>query len=172
MPNPKDLYGAFPVLHHFRNKETWQFRRFCQDDWILNLRVHRTLGRNRFEVALFLAEDHELFVKGSGVLGGLVFSLSEAYHKTGTMRIHFVGPPVGFERQIPPSVRDAASELGVTLKKKSVITDGEGRRLYARITGLSANTVDRLTERGIDLVKACFTIHRGIWTKDQVTLRR
>jgi len=103
-------------------------------------------------------------------MGGLVFSLSEAFDKTGKMEIHFVGPPKGHEPDVPESIRRVAKSLGVKLRHRHHIADDEGRLLYARITGLSDKAVKSLTERGVDIVKACFTIHRGLWNKEQVEL--
>lgn len=149
----------------------WQDRRFCQEDWLLNIRVQRVVARRRFEIALFLAEDHERYVRGAGVIGGLVFALSEAFEKTGNMEVHFVGPPEGGEPEVPVSIRNVAKEqFGLELPRGNRITDELGRKLYARITGLSEKATEAIRSRGIDLVKACFVIHRGLWTKDQVEL--
>lgn len=153
-----------------RPNGNWQVRRFCQEDWLLNVRVQRVVGRHRFEIALFLAEDHQKFVRDAGVMGGLVFALSEAYDKTGTMQIDFVGPPEGHEPEIPLSIRRVAAALNVSIGGTNQIADSEGRELYARLTGLSDEVIAILRTRAIDLVKACFVVHRGLWTKGQLEL--
>lgn len=126
------------------------------------------MARTRLEVALFLAEDHEQFVKDAGVMGGLIFLLSEAYQKIGTMELHFVGPPEGHEPKIPESIRRVAASHGVVLRGRTRIADAEGRELYARLTGLSAATVERARRRGIDTARACFVVQRRIWSREQV----
>lgn len=146
----------------------WQVRRFCQEDWVFHIRVYR-YTRTRYEIALFLAEDHWKWKKDTGVMGGLVFALSEAYHRTGKMEIHFIGLPDGHEPVVPESIRRVAAALGVTISpNRTMITDAEGRKLYARLTGLCAETEKTLTHRGISLARACFVVNRGIWSPEQV----
>jgi len=86
------LRDKFPQLQQYVDLNGWQVRGFAQEDWILNIRACRIVGRKRFEVGLFLAEDHEKFVRHSGTMAGLVFLLSEAYKKVGRMELHFVDP--------------------------------------------------------------------------------
>jgi len=147
----------------------WIPRRYCEDEYLLCVWCcHST--RNIYRLGLFLSEDHRRFVRDAGAMGGLIFNLSEAYDKTGMMEVHFVGPPEGHELEVPESVRRVAYNLGLKLQHKHHIADEEGRLLYARLTGLSEKAVQSLTARGVDLVKACFTVHRGLWTKEQVEL--
>src|SRR4051794_36823234 len=94
--------------------EDWQVCRFAQEDWVLNVRVQRIKDR-RLEIALFLAEDHEKYVKDAGVMAGVICSLSDAYFRLGKMAIYFVGPPEGYERDVPESIRRVAHDHDVTL---------------------------------------------------------
>jgi len=77
-----------------RNPRAWRPMRFAQQDWVLSAWVYRST-RQRYDISLFLTEDHTRFVRDSGTMAGLVFNLSEAYDKTGGMEIRFVGPPDG-----------------------------------------------------------------------------
>ena len=56
----------------------WVGRRYCEDDFILCVWLYR-IRRRVYEVGLFAAEDHVRFVRGAGIMGGLVFILSDAY---------------------------------------------------------------------------------------------
>src|SRR5262245_4493442 len=89
------------LCEKYFDSERWAVRRFCQEDWVLNVRVQRVVDRRHFKIALFLAEDHEKYVRDAGVMGGLILALSEAYDKTGSMRIQFVK----HERCVPECIR-------------------------------------------------------------------
>jgi len=147
---------------------SWKVRRFCQEDWILCVWAYRILARRRIEVAIFLAEDHEKFVKDAGVMGGLVFVLSEAYNQLGKMEVDFVGPPEGHESGVPNSIRRVAKSIGVQIAGQSRIADAEGRQLYARLTGLSAGVEEQLRLRNLDLIRTCFVVQRRIWCATEV----
>ena len=155
----------------------WIARRYCEDDFVLCAWVYR-LRRKHYEVALFAAEDHYRFVAGAGVMGGLVFILSDAYFKTGRMEVTFCGPAsggdpslaTGFEPEIPPSIAAFAERVGVPLPAGVRISNEEGQRLYLRITGLSKETESALKAKGADLLRTCFLVNRGIWLPEQVAL--
>ena len=151
----------------------WQVRRFAQEDWILNVRVYRVFRRRRkFQVALFRSADHEKFVEFSGVMGGLVFLLSEAYNQTGSMAVEFLGPSqankptldTGYEPCIPKCISEYLSHTDICLEKRDQISDQEGRALYLQITGLRPSILAALQSRGIDEIQLCFVIQRNIWT--------
>lgn len=158
-----------PLVDSYIDSPEWHVRRFCQEDWLLHVRVYRIRNRQRYEIALFLAEDHWKFEKDSGVLGGLVFALSEAYHQVGRMEMYFVGPPYGDEPEIPHSIRRvAADRYGIVFQKPTKISDAEGRKLYERITGFREEVLILLGERGISHERACFVVQRAIWSREQV----
>jgi len=157
------------LVKEYAGKSGWQVRRFCQEDWLLHVRVcsdkDQVRRTQRYEVALFLAEDHWKFTKDSAVIGGLILALSDAYHQLGRMELHFVG----HEPTIPAAIRRvAADRFAVTFRNQSEISDDEGRNLYERITGLTDQTLQLLDDRGISRQRACFIVQRGIWSRDQV----
>ena len=151
--------------------------RMCQDDVIMCLWAFR-LFQKRYEVSLFLAEDHYKYVKYSGVMGGLIFILSDAYFKTGSMEIRFCGSAPnqptslrsGYERNVPQQIVQFAKSLGIQIPKGNVLSDFQARQLYARITNLPAKTERTLERMGCDLTRACFLVNRGIWTREQMSL--
>jgi hypothetical protein len=151
--------------------------RMAQDDVVLCIWSCRVV-RKRYEVGLFLAGDHFRYVPWSGVIGGLVFILSDAYYKTGSMEIRFCGPArgarptwrSGFEAEIPPQIRQFATSASIRLPPGNVLPDAEARRLYVHITKLPRQTRHLLTRRNCDLPRVCFLVHRGIWTREQITL--
>lgn len=159
------------------SQEVWTPRRSCFRDWLISAFVVRW-SRERYEVALFLAEDLWLLERGSGVKSGLMFILSDAYHRTGRMEITFLGPKpgqtpsfeTGHEPRIPSSIRSLAAQLRVDLPETSaVLSDEAGRQLYARITGFSTATILALSRAGgPDLTRACFIVQRGVWSAEQV----
>jgi len=174
--NYVDQYGIKRknIDEDFKEKKdtyVWQPRRACYDDWILCVWVQR-YTRMKFEIGLFLAEDHTKFVKGAGVMAGLVFCLSDAYHKIGKMEIIFKGKrknsnlESGYEPDIPVSIRNLSKSLGVELSCEDRITDSEGQLLYVRLTGLSENVSEFLKDK----IRACFIIQRGIWSKEQIEI--
>jgi hypothetical protein len=162
-----------------KSSDRYQFRakRMCQDDVLMCVWAYR-LRRKQYEVGLFLAEDHYRYVKWSGVMGGLIFILSDAYFKTGCMEVHFCGPHAdarpnlnsGFEGSIPKQIRDYAASIGINLPRGRVLPDTLGRRIFAAITDLPKTTERRLEHSGCDLTRACFLINRGIWTREQMAL--
>lgn len=143
--------------------------RLAYQDWILAAWVFRHC-RVRYEISVFLAEDHTRCIPDSGTMGALVFNLSNAYYKTGSMQLRFIGPPEGHEETIPESVHRVAKRLGVSLRGGSQIANEEGQRLYVRLTGLSEMALQLFNDRGVGVLGACFAIHRGLWTKEQVEL--
>ena len=150
--------------------------RYFMDDWILAAWVYRIRHRERCEVGLFLAEDHTKYVKDSGIKGGLICLLTQTFHLLGKMEVHFVGPrhgqeptlDTGYEPDIPASIRRVAKDLGIEFRHRRIISDLEGRQLYARLTGFSDSTIEEFRRRNIDLTRACFVVQRDIWSFDQV----
>lgn len=167
------------------SRYVWVPRRCCIQDWVLSVYVCRW-SRTVYEVALFLAEDHVDYERGAAAKAGLMFLLSDAYHQTGRMELTFVGPcsgaatmETGHERDIPRAILALCEHLGMQLavevdargpQKRTVLQHESGEALYARITGLSDRAVNALTNRSVDLVKACFAIQRGLWSKSQAEL--
>lgn len=158
-------------------KRPWWPMRYFMGDWILAAWVYRIEHRQRCEVGLFLAEDHSLYVKDSGVIGGLISLLTQTFHLIGKMEVHFVGPErgetaildSGYEPDVPSSIRRVAEALGVRFAPGArVISDAQGRELYARLTGFSHETIDQFRQRGIDLTRACFVVQRDIWSLGHV----
>ncbi|MEJ1418734.1 MAG: hypothetical protein RPU91_16925 [Candidatus Sedimenticola sp. (ex Thyasira tokunagai)] len=155
----------------------WQVRRFAQKDWILNIRVYRYFRRRQtFEVALFRSRDHEDYIKYSGVVGGLIFLLSEAYNQTGRMAIDFLGPPEGenaslesgYERSIPQCVTEYLDVKGILISNRCRISDAEGRRIYIELSGLNEDIHKITSQREIDMIQLCFVSQRSIWTPWQI----
>lgn len=155
----------------------WTPMRFCTKDYVLCVYVAR-VRQKRFEVALFLAGEHSFYVKGAGAMGGLMFCLSDAYFKTGTMEIFFVGPTdkmqsnttKGFEPEIPRQIQQLAESFGIELRQQSHITNFEGRALYARITGFSEVVIEQLERRKADPVHAAFLVNRCVWSANAIEL--
>ena len=106
----------------------WLPRRCCYQDWILSAYVSRW-SRTQYDVALFLAEDHTLLEQDSGVKGGLMFLLSDAYHHTGRMELTFVGPingarpsvRTGYESDIPTSIKELGRKLGIAVEGQRLV---------------------------------------------------
>ena len=145
----------------------------------------------RYDVALFLSEDHHEYERFSGVKAGLIFILSDAYHQTGRMEVHFVGPPsgqqptihTGHEPDIPECIKELGRALGISVEGQLVegtgrdrqlrltkLDDKTGRALYAKITGFSERAVKALSREDsqLDLTRACFIVQRGVWSVEQV----
>ena len=159
------------------NEGVWQTRRFAQKDWILNIRVYRYYRRKqRFEVALFRSKNHEDYIQYSGVMGGLIFLLSESYNQTGKMAVEFIGPPegenasirFGYEPQIPECITEYLDYVGITVANANRITDGEGRRIYMALSGLNEDIHYMASQRYIDVIQLCFVSQRNIWTNWQI----
>lgn len=168
----------------------WHPRRSCCQDWLISVQVVRWT-RQSYEIGLFLAEDVWFLEKRSGVKAGLMFILSDAYHQTGRMEIHFVGahegrePTIqtGHEPSIPESIKELGRELGVPVEGQEVeghgrdrnsrltrLDDKTGRALYAKVTGFSEKAVKALSREDsqLDLTRACFIVQRGVWAVEQV----
>lgn len=161
--------------HGQKERPWWPMAYFIGDD-ILAAWVYRVRHRDRCEVGLFLAEDHHLFVRGSGLKGGLIFLLTQTFHLTGKMEVHFVGPrpgqsptiETGYEPEVPRAIRELAGALGVEIAGRHGIADLEGRQLYTRLTGFTEETAARFRRCGIDLTRACFAINRDVWSFEHV----
>lgn len=165
-----------PRLDPFHDKRRpWWPMHYFMGPWLLGAWVYRC-NRLRSEVALFLAEDHTLYVKDSGIKGALISLLTQTFHQTQRMEVRFVGPrpgepttlDTGFETKVPTSIRRVAAELGVRIAKKATISDREGRFLFARLTGFTEQVIAELARRKIDLTRACVAVQRDIWSKEAV----
>lgn len=180
-------YSQTRVENRDRPGHHWTPRRSCFQDWLISAYVARW-RRESYEVGLFLAEDHWLLERGSGVKSGVMFILSDAYHRTGRMEVTFLGPAPGYratfrtghEPRIPQSILRLARDLDIPMQEiiptpseitgqvASVLPDAVGRRLYARITGFSEDAIRVLSATyGPDLTRACFVVQRGVWSVEQ-----
>jgi len=165
--NSKDIRSA-------KKARLWIPRRYCSRDVILAAWVYRFI-RRRFEVALFLAEDHHRFAEGSSARGALVFCLGDAYLATGSMEIHFVGRNPGsmengFEPEVPECLRSLAAQFQIVIPPGRVISDEIGRGLYIALSGLPNETTHALTQAGVDPLHAALQVYRGIWSVQQLDL--
>ena len=172
-----DLYRAQYSGEKASFLREWTPLRTCKEDYVISIQVVR-IFRKRFEIALFAAGDYYKCVDGAGVMAGLIFCLSDAYYKTGSMELHFCGPKngakptieTGFEPHIPDQIVQYAKSIGISFQNQRFITNAEGCNLYCIISGLSPQNCESLRECGCDEVHTAFLINRGVWTREQIGL--
>ncbi len=153
----------------------WRPYRYCIQDVVFGTTVvrHHQEG-NCLEVDVFLTADIPEYGPLAGARALTAFILSEAYKCGGTMELRFTNNVEG--GQIPNEIRELALQYGVHFKQKTgrVIEPSDSKALYVAMTGLSReleNHIKRLeVNEKLKLARACYVIHHGIWTREQVEM--
>lgn len=153
--------------------QDWRVHRICSRDIILGvLAVRHQMGVNCLLVDLFLPIDLPPFETSGSLIFMTLFILGDAYRCGGTMEIRFTANVDG--GQVPRKLQALARQVGAPIKPESLaqnrLDPDDSLRLYAALTGFSTNAREYIQQKSINPLKACFVIHRGIWSKPEVEM--
>jgi hypothetical protein len=153
-----------------RNQD-YRVHRFCSRDIILGvLALKLQKGSNCMIVDLFLPINIPPFEKDGSLIFMTLFLLGDAHRCGGTMEIRFSENVDG--GQVPRKLQALAKSVGAEIKPVSVqnhkLDPDDSTRLYLALTGFSEQTKAHLEKNQINPVKACFVVHRGIWSISEV----
>jgi hypothetical protein len=167
----------FSYDHHRGGKlprnHDWRPYRFCVQDVVFGSTVVRhSKEHNCLEVDVFLPAEIPEYDPLAGALALMMFLLSEAFKCGGSMEIRFTER--GGHRGIPLTIRQLASRSGLTIAGSNRITPSEAKSLYLALTGFSPELqtlIRGLEEDGkLNGARACYVVHHGIWTREQVEM--
>lgn len=153
----------------------WRPYRFCVQDVLFGATVVRHWrDYNCLQVDVFLTARIPEYDPLAGAHALSAFLLSEAYKCGGTMEIRFTE---NIESgRVPAELKQLASRYGVQVGKedKDRITPAEAKAFYAALTDLPVHLQEKINalekEGKIKMARACFAVHNGVWTKEQVEM--
>lgn len=172
-----DYQKRFSYDHHRGGKlprnHDWRPFRFCVQDVVFGSTVVRhSRDENCLEVDVFLPAEIPNYEPLAGALALTLFLLSEAFKCGGSMEIRFTER--GGHRGIPISMRQLASRGGVSIAGSNRIAPSEAKFLYLALTGFSPELqaqLEALDEKGkLNSIRACYVVHHGIWSREQVEM--
>jgi hypothetical protein len=167
----------FGYDHHRGGKlprnHDWRPYRFCVQDVVFGSTVLRhSKEHNCLEVDVFLPAEIPDYDPLAGALALLMFLLSEAFKCGGSMEIRF--QEKGGHRGVPQAIRELASRSRLQIAGSNRITSDEAKHLYLALTGFAPELQDLIRSleerRKLNSVRACYVVHHGIWTCEQVEM--
>ena len=153
----------------------WRPYRYCIQDVVFGITVVRHLRRaNHLLVDVFLTAEIPEYESLAGARALASFLLSEAYKCGGTMEIEFTNEVEG--GHVPQVLQMLGERYGITFSHaaKGLISPAEAKALYAALTDFRPELrqrIEQMEERGqVRLARACYVVHHGVWTKEQVEM--
>jgi len=155
-----------------RNQD-FRVHRFCSRDIILGaIALKHQKGVNCLIVDLFLPLNLPPFERDGSLIFMTLFMLGDAYRCGGTMEIRFTENVDG--GQVPRKLQALAKQVGAAIKTVSIknnrLDPDDSTRLYLALTGFSDPVLGHIQKNHINPLKACFVVHRGIWSKSEVEI--
>ena len=169
----KDFQKKFEYNHSKGGKlprsHDWRPYRYCIQDVVFGMTVVRhERVYNCLEIDVFLTAKIQEYDVLAGAQALAVFLLSEAYKCGGTMELRFKGG------HIPEELQSLAARYNVDLGAGTSISSLAAKKFYAVLTGFNAAVQERLAEMelsgAISMSRACYSVHHGIWTREQVEM--
>ena len=161
--------GVLPSNHE------WRPYRYCIQDVLFgSVVVKHDREYNRLKVDVFLTADIPEYDPLAPTQALVTFLLSEAYKCGGSMEIQFTKDVEG--GPIPHKILKLAAKMGLEFDKaeQGLISAQEAKALYSAITGFSEEFRERLYNMEVDnlikMVRACYVVHHGVWTREQVEM--
>jgi hypothetical protein len=161
--------GRLPANHD------WRPYRYCIQDVLFGtVVVQHDRKYNRLKVDVFLTAEVSEYDPLAPAQALAAFLLSEAYKCGGSMEIQFTREVQG--GQVPRQLQDLAASFGLNFEnaEHGLITAQEAKSLYTALTGFTAGFKERLNnmeaEGLIKMVRACYVVHHGVWTREQVEM--
>jgi SMI1-KNR4 cell-wall len=163
--------GKLPRSHD------WRPYRYCIQDVVFGMTVVRhERVHNCLEIDVFLTAHITEYDELAGAQALAVFLLSEAYKCGGTMELRFTDKVEG--GFIPEELKRLAERYHVDVGDGDAtscsISALAAKTFYAALTGFNASVQEHLVEMDksgvISMSRACYSVHHGIWTREQVEM--
>lgn len=127
---------------------------------------------NCLEVDVFLPAEIPNYEPLAGARALTTFLLSEAFKCGGSMEIRFTDKVPN--HKIPEALRELANRSGVAIANSNTIAPDEAKLLYLALTAFSVDLQERIqsleSSGKLNSVRACYVVHHGIWTREQVEM--
>jgi hypothetical protein len=151
----------------------WRPYRFCIQDVVFGSTVVRhSKEHNCLEVDVFLPAEIPNYEPLAGARALTTFLLSEAFKCGGSMEIRFTDKVTN--HKIPEALRELANRSGVAIANSNTIAPDEAKLLYLALTAFSVDLQERIqsleSSGKLNSVRACYVVHHGIWTREQVEM--
>lgn len=153
----------------------WRPYRYCIQDVVFGVTVvrhHR--DANCLQADVFLTAHIPEYGSLAGAHALAAFLLSEAYKCGGTMEIRFTRNVEG--GQVPQELQELANGYGIQFRRANEgrIEPDEAKALYAALTDFAPKLQQRINELEaagrIRMARACYVVHHGVWSKEQVEM--
>ena len=175
---------AFDETHHWDHEDEggrlpapkeWRPYRMAVQDVLLGAVVIRhNTAKNNLQVDCCIIDNLEEYADHEATRFVTLFLLCEAYQCGGTMEIEFTREQGRKQHMVPGAIHALAQELDVQLASwgSGRISAAEARALFVALTPFPQAARESLAlltdEASLSRPQACFAVHHGDWTVDEM----